>query len=63
MITLKVKPYCDNCPNFEPVADKYDRGAGFDMESKDYVSRHDTYVYCEHYLECVLASRIVLDKN
>lgn len=52
MIILKVKPYCQNCPDFEAAVEKLDLGAGWDSETKDYISRCDTFVYCEHAERC-----------
>ena len=45
-IKLKVDPYCEQCPDFEPEVTKEE------LVCDNEVFRTDTYIYCKHRLRC-----------
>lgn len=55
MIELRLDPYCDNCPEFEPVVDRDIREyTNFDMRCGEEIkfTECDTTIICAHKLRC-----------
>lgn len=53
MITIDVKDYCHNCPNFDPVMEKVD-ASYTDMTAvfPEPILRHNTIIFCTKRAEC-----------
>lgn len=56
MIELVLDPYCQNCPEFEPVVDKDIREfTGFDIGNREEktFTECNTRILCEHKFRCL----------
>lgn len=56
MITLQVEPYCQNCPDFEPVKNAITSYAG------NVAIERNTVVTCEHKDRCAAVAKFLEEK-
>mgnify|MGYP003315059023 CR=1 FL=1 len=56
-IKLQVEPYCQNCPNFEAVVEKYD------FNGCDTTYLYDTTIACENAAQCQRMMEYLRNQN